>query len=68
MYRLAVVPESRRNGIARLLVEAGHERLRAKGAKRVTALVSPEQPEATGLWRALGYERDHDIVRFVRNL
>lgn len=68
MYRLAVLPEYRRRGIGRRLVEAGHERLRAKGARRVTALVAGEAVDATGLWLALGYGRDEQVSRFVRNL
>jgi ribosomal protein S18 acetylase RimI-like enzyme len=68
MYRLAVLPAYRRRGIARRLVEAGHEALHAKGARRITALVAREEPAATGLWRAAGYQLDEDRVRFVRNL
>ena len=68
MYRLAVVPEHRRRGVGRQLVEAGHERLRSQGARRVTALVAHEELDATGLWRAAGYERDEVIVRFVRDI
>jgi ribosomal protein S18 acetylase RimI-like enzyme len=68
MYRLAVLPWVRRRGIARRLVEAGHERLRAKGARRVTALVAHAEEEATGLWRATGYQLDEQLSRFVRNL
>ncbi|MFL5825705.1 MAG: GNAT family N-acetyltransferase, partial [Thermoleophilaceae bacterium] len=68
MYRLAVVPEYRRQGIARQLVHAGQERLLAKGAGRVTALVAHDEADATGLWRAVGYDRDEYIVRFVKNL
>jgi ribosomal protein S18 acetylase RimI-like enzyme len=67
MYRLAVLPEHRRAGVGRRLVETGHERLRRKGARRITALVADDEPEAAGLWRALGYERD-ELSRFVRNL
>jgi ribosomal protein S18 acetylase RimI-like enzyme len=68
MYRLAVLPDVRRQGIARRLVDAAHERLRAQGARRVTALVAADERDATGLWRATGYDRDELIVRFVRNL
>jgi len=68
MYRLAVLPAYRRRGIARRLVEEGHARLRAKGARRVTALVGSNEEEAKSLWRALGYELDEDIARFVRKL
>ena len=68
VYRLAVLPSHRRQGIARQLVEAGHERLRAQGARRVTALVGGEEGAAHRLWRAVGYQRDEFVHRFVRNL
>jgi ribosomal protein S18 acetylase RimI-like enzyme len=68
VYRLAVLPSHRREGIARELVEAGHERLHAQGARRVTALVGGEEGAAHRLWRALGYQRDEFVHRFVRNL
>ena len=68
VYRLAVLPSHRREGVARRLVEAGHERLRAQGARRVTALVGGEEGAAHGLWRAVGYQRDEFVHRFVRNL
>jgi ribosomal protein S18 acetylase RimI-like enzyme len=68
MYRLAVHADHRRRGIARSLVEAGHDHLRSVGAPRITALVGAEETEAQALWRAAGYERDEKIVRFVRNL
>jgi ribosomal protein S18 acetylase RimI-like enzyme len=68
VYRLAVLPSHRREGIARELVEAGHERLRAQGARRITALVGGEEGAAHRLWRALGYQRDEFVHRFVRNL
>jgi ribosomal protein S18 acetylase RimI-like enzyme len=68
VYRLAVLPSHRQQGIARRLVDAGHERLRAQGARRVTALVGGEEGAAHRLWRALGYQRDEFVHRFVRNL
>jgi len=68
VYRIAVLPSHRREGIARELVEAGHERLRAQGARRVTALVGGEEGAAHRLWRALGYQRDEFVHRFVRDL
>jgi ribosomal protein S18 acetylase RimI-like enzyme len=68
MYRLAVLACHRRRGIARRLVEAGHEHLRARGAQRVTALVAHEEEDAVGLWLSAGYERDEQISRFVHNL
>ena len=68
VYRLGVVPTHRREGIARLLVEAGHERLRELGARRVTALVGGDEGAAHRLWRAVGYQRDEFVHRFVRDL
>jgi ribosomal protein S18 acetylase RimI-like enzyme len=68
VYRLAVLPAYRRRGIGRRLVEAGHDSLRAKGARRVTALVAHAEEEAIALWRAAGYELDEDMSRLVRNL
>ena len=68
VYRLAVLPEHRRRGIATRLVEAGHDRLRELGARRITALVGGEEGAAHRLWRACGYQRDEFVHRFVRNL
>jgi ribosomal protein S18 acetylase RimI-like enzyme len=66
-YRLAVAPSRRRRGVATLLVREGERRLRARGALRVDAIVAGEDEQACGLWRALGYARQPDRVRFVRN-
>jgi len=68
MYRLAVLAAFRRRGIATRLVQAGHERLLARGARRVTALVAHAEEEAVGLWRERGYQFDEKLARFVRNL
>jgi len=68
MYRLAVLPAFRRRGVATRLVQAGHERLLARGARRVTALVAHAEEEAVGLWRSAGYQLDEQLSRFVRNL
>jgi ribosomal protein S18 acetylase RimI-like enzyme len=68
MYRLAVLPHLRRQGIARRLVDAAHEHLQPVDTRRVTALVAHSEDEATGLWRSIGYEYDEKISRFVRNL
>jgi ribosomal protein S18 acetylase RimI-like enzyme len=68
VYRLAVLPAHRREGIAGALVEAGHNRLEELGARRITALVGGDEGAAHKLWRALGYQRDEFVHRFVRNL
>jgi ribosomal protein S18 acetylase RimI-like enzyme len=68
LYRLAVAPGHRRRGIGRRLVEAGEERLRALGARRVTALVGRPDERAAGFWDAVGYPYDPAVERRVRNL
>jgi ribosomal protein S18 acetylase RimI-like enzyme len=68
MYRLAVLPDHRRRGIATTLVEAGHAHLRGLGATRVTALVGADEDVALALWRAVGYRHDVEIARLSRNL
>ena len=68
MYRLAVAPDRRREGIARRLVEAGEDRLRDRGSRRVSALVWRDDEPAYGLWEATGYEDNAGVARFVRNL
>jgi ribosomal protein S18 acetylase RimI-like enzyme len=68
LYRLAVRADSRRQGIGRALVEAAHERLAAKGAARITALVAELEPGVAEFWQAVGYERDTNVARFVRGL
>ncbi|HEX7244323.1 MAG TPA: hypothetical protein VF245_02005 [Solirubrobacterales bacterium] len=45
---------------------SGH--LRDRGARRVTALVAFEDERAGGFWEAVGYPRDREIGRRVRNL
>lgn len=68
LYRLAVAPDHRGQGVAHDLVRAGERYLRARGARRVSALVTREDAAAVGLWAACGYRDDPHIGRFARNL
>lgn len=67
-YRLAVLPEQRRRGIARALVETGEQELRARGARRLAAVVVVDRGPANALWAELGYERQDDTRRYVRSV
>ena len=66
-YRLAVLPEHRRRGVARALLEEGERRLLARGALRLCAIVDGADAGALELWRSAGYERQPQQVRLVKH-
>jgi ribosomal protein S18 acetylase RimI-like enzyme len=68
LYRLAVHPKYRRDGIGLALVRAGEEHLHRQGARRVSALVAYDDPAAAAFWDSVGYPQDPQIGRRVRNL
>jgi ribosomal protein S18 acetylase RimI-like enzyme len=68
LYRLAVDPSLRRRGIGGSLVREAERRLSDIGARRVAAVVIGEHDHAVGFWRAMGYEHDARVSRFVRDL
>lgn len=61
---LAVLPSYRRRGIARLLMKAQIKRGLEKGLAHITLLVDPENPDAQGLYRQLGFEYHSDCYAF----
>jgi ribosomal protein S18 acetylase RimI-like enzyme len=68
IYRLAVAPEYRRQGIARRLVQEISHALFGKGAHWLSAVVEPEHQWAIDFWnsmRDLGYELDPKFARFI---
>lgn len=68
IYRLAVHPEHRRQGIARALVGEAERWLAGQGAKRMSVLVEHAHGLATGFWDGIGYEPDLRIRRYRRDL
>ena len=68
MYRLTVHPGYRRRGVARRLIAKGEERLRAAGAKRISALVWTADEAAVSAWLSAGYEQDEGTGRFVKTV
>ncbi len=68
LYRLVVLPEYRRRGVARRLVEAVETRLRALGAERVTSLIFVDEPGAVEFWNSVGYEPDPFVARYAKDL
>ena len=67
MYRMAVHPEVRRRGIARLLVDEAEEHLSAIGCKRISAMVLKEEEHANEFWSAVGYELQPEIARYTKS-
>jgi ribosomal protein S18 acetylase RimI-like enzyme len=67
-YRLAVDPRHRREGLATALVREGEQRLAARGAERLTAIVAEEDAGAHDFWLAAGYRCQAGRERFVREL
>lgn len=61
---LAVLPEFRRRGIARQLMQAQMEYGRSLGLLHQTLLVDPENPEAQQLYKSLGFGYECDCYAF----
>jgi len=67
VYRLAVDPAHRREGIASDLTKKAEESFAQWGVRRVIAIVDPTHPHAVSFWKASGYIND-GLTRFYKNL
>ena len=68
LYRLAVAPDRRRQGIGRLLTTAAEDRFRSLGGTRADAMVLDDNVPAHGVWRTGGYARQNNWSRWVKPL
>ena len=68
LYHLAVMPEHRRNSIARRLVEAALSRIREAGIQKCHLMIFRENEVGKQIWRRLGWELRKDIDIMSRPL
>lgn len=67
VYYLGVDPTLRRAGLGRLMMAAAEDWLRAIGSPKVQLMVRGDNRDATGFYKALGYEVQ-DVVTIGRRL
>lgn len=56
VYHLAVLPDSRGNGIGTALMKELEARFRAKGCQKFYLLIRPDNLEVMGFYRRLGWQ------------
>ncbi len=68
VYRLAVAPEHRGQGIGRALVGEVERQLQARGVRYANAIVSRDNASALGVFGAVGWEVDGTHVRISKRI
>ncbi|MGW5353018.1 GNAT family N-acetyltransferase [Streptomyces sp. NPDC004031] len=68
LYRLAVHPGARRQGLSRVLLDAAEERFRALGGRRGDAMVLERNERAHHAWHAAGYAPEPQWRRWTKPL
>jgi ribosomal protein S18 acetylase RimI-like enzyme len=68
LYRLAVHPDHRRQGVATALLDRAEQRLVAFGAKRIDAMVLDNNRLGRSIWAARGYYLQAEWSRWSKEV
>jgi ribosomal protein S18 acetylase RimI-like enzyme len=68
LYRLAVRPDRRGEGLGKAMIAAAEERFRVLGGTRADAMVLDDNEPAHGIWAASGYRRQQEWSRWIKPL
>ncbi len=66
IYRLAVAPAHRRQGLGARLLREAERRLAALGSRRMHAIVVGSDERAVSFWVATDWEHQHGQLRFTK--
>jgi ribosomal protein S18 acetylase RimI-like enzyme len=66
VYRLAVDPAHRREGLGGRLLREAERRLAAQGARRMHAIVVGSDPRAVAFWESTDWEHQGGQLRFAK--